>query len=68
MSRRMEDMRRMHEDAEVVKRLEKRLGIKLGPPVRDLSHIPLLDLPGTPASQMIIEDRAEESRAPSLPR
>ena len=64
----MEDVRRMHEDPEVIERLEKRLGVKLGPPVRDLSHIPLLDIPGTPASQMIIEDRAEDSGAASFPR
>lgn len=60
MSRRMEDMRRAHEDPEVVKRLEKKLGVKLGPPVRDLSHVPLLKNPGTPLSKLIIEERSED--------
>lgn len=56
----MEDVRRMREDPEVIKRLEKKLGIKLGPPVRDLSHIPLLKMPGTPLSKLIIEERSED--------
>ncbi len=60
MSRRMDDVRRMHEDPEVIRRLEKKLGMKLGPPVRDLSHIPLLKMPGTPLSKLIIEERSED--------